>query len=128
MLTVKDLTEAADGFLKGNVASLHACELLCNREGLREETLDLSCTVNNELILLGELLHTHNRDYVLKLLVSLENLLYVARYLIVLNADKNIKVELIGEKSYNSDNDVVVETRYNSEGEIIEMFQYVYYF
>ena len=32
------------------------------------------------------------------------------------------------EKSYNSDNDVVVETRYNSEGEIIEMFQYVYYF
>ena len=52
MLTVKDLAEAADGLLDRNVASLHTRELLGNREGLGEESLDFSCAVNRELVIL----------------------------------------------------------------------------
>ena len=56
-------------------------------EWLREETLNLSCTVNRHLILLRKLFHTENCDDILQLLVLLKNLLHTARYLVMLFSD-----------------------------------------
>ena len=86
MLSVKDLAESADGFLDGNVSTLHACKLLGNGEGLGKESLNLSCTAYDELIFLRKLLHTHDCDYVLKLLIALKDRLNLACYLIMLNS------------------------------------------
>ena len=73
--TLQDLTEAAYGLLDRHVASLHARKLLGDREGLGQEALDLSGTADGQLILLGQLIHTHDSNDVLQLLVALEDLL-----------------------------------------------------
>ena len=86
VLSVENLAEAAHGFLDRNVLALHTRKLLGNREGLGEEALYFSRAVYDELILLGKLIHTHNSDDVLKLLISLEHLLNVARNLVMLDA------------------------------------------
>ena len=75
VLAFKDFVEAADGFGKRNVFSLKSGELLCNVERLRKESFNLSCAGNGKLLFLGKLIHTKNRDDVLKLFVLLKNLL-----------------------------------------------------
>ena len=56
-------------------------------ERLRQETLNLSCTVNRNLILLGKLLHAKDCNDILKLCIFLQNLLNTACRLIMLLAD-----------------------------------------
>ena len=62
-------------------------ELLGDVEGLREELLDLTRTVNDQALLLRELVHTKNRDDVLKVGVLLQGLLNGGGHAIVLVAD-----------------------------------------
>ena len=56
-------------------------------EGLREETLDLTGAADRLFILLGEFLHAHDGDDILKLPVALQNALDGTGDLIVLLPD-----------------------------------------
>src|SRR5262249_3395685 len=62
-------------------------ELSRNEEGLREELLDLTSAGDDQLVVFGEFVHAQDRDDILKIFVTLQDLLHVARYLIVLLAD-----------------------------------------
>ena len=86
-LAVQNHTEATQGLLQRNIASRHTGKLLCYREALGQETLYLTCPVYRLLILLVQLIHTHDGDDILQLFVSLQHLLYGTCYLIVLMAD-----------------------------------------
>ena len=72
MLAVDDLLEGADGLLQGHILALIAGELLGNVEGLTEESLHLTGTVDGELVFLTQLVHTHDGDDVLQFLVALQ--------------------------------------------------------
>ena len=56
-------------------------------EGLREELLDLTSTVDRKALLLGQLVHTQNGDDVLKVGVLLQELLDLDGNTVVLLAD-----------------------------------------
>src|SRR5579871_3337803 len=65
VLTGDDGLEAADRVLQRHDLAVLAGEHLGHVEGLREEALDLACTIHDELVLLGELVHAENGDDVL---------------------------------------------------------------
>ena len=67
--------EALDGFLDGHHDTWQTCKLFCNGKRLREEALHTTCAVHGQLVLVGELVHAKDGDDVLKLLVTLQNLL-----------------------------------------------------
>lgn len=75
MLASEDLLEGADGVLELDELALVTGEDLSDLEGLRHETLDLACTLDDELVLLRQLVHTQNGDDILERLVVLEDLL-----------------------------------------------------
>ena len=85
-LAVQNHTESAQSLLQRNIASRHTGKLLCHREALGQETLNLTGTVYCQLILLGQLVHTHDGDDILQLLITLQHLLYRTGYLVVLVA------------------------------------------
>ena len=82
----------ADGLLERHVLAGRSGELLRHEEGLREEPLDLPRAGDDELVVLGELVHAEDGDDVLEVLVFLENELDVAGDLVVLLAD-DLRVE-----------------------------------
>ena len=61
-------------------------------ERLREEPLNLSCTVYKQLILIGKLVHTHNCDNIHQLVIALKNSLHLSCNGIVLLAE-NLGIE-----------------------------------
>ena len=67
--------------------SLGAGEDFRDVERLTQEALDLAGAVDGELVLGGKLVHTQNRDDVLKVLVALEYLLDAAGDRIVFLSD-----------------------------------------
>ena len=75
MLAVDDLLEATDGLLQGDIFALITGELLRHGEGLGQETLDLPGTVDYQLVLVTQLVHAHDGDDVLQLLIALEDAL-----------------------------------------------------
>ncbi len=82
----QDHPEAAQGLLQRHIlpcipVNCSATEKLWDRKRC---TLRARLTV--QLILFGQLVHTHDGDDILQLLVSLQHLLYGTRYLIVLLA------------------------------------------
>ena len=81
---VQDHLEALDSFLDRNVLTRDACEVFSYVERLRQELLDLSCTVYDLLILFLEFLHTEDRDDILQFSVTLERFLNSSCYFIVL--------------------------------------------
>ena len=87
MLAVEDLAEAANSLLERHVAALDAGKLLGDREGLREESLDLARAAHDEFVFFGKLVHTHYRDNVLQFFVALKDLLHFAGRLVMLDAD-----------------------------------------
>lgn len=108
MLSSKNLLERLDGVLQrhkltGNTsedldvqasASVRALGLggdrrahRCDSEGLRHEPLDLSCTLDGKLVLLGQLVHAENGNDVLETLVVLEDLLDASGDVVVLLPD-----------------------------------------
>lgn len=69
VLAVEDLLDRLDRLLEGHEATLDTREDLSDGEGLRQETLDLTGTLDDELVLLGQLVHAENGNDVLERLV-----------------------------------------------------------
>src|SRR5687768_4550583 len=80
--------EGRNRLLELHVLAGDTRELLRDRERLRHEALDPAGPPDHELVFFRELVHSENRDDVLKLLVALENPLNVGRYLIVAVAEE----------------------------------------
>ena len=87
MLAFDDLLEATDGLLDRHIAALETCKLLGYAEGLGHEALYLTSTGYDELILVRELVHTQDGDDVLQLLVTLQDLLNLTRYIVMLETN-----------------------------------------
>src|SRR5699024_6020990 len=83
-LSVNDGRKAADRFLKRYIFSRSARKYFRHREGLRQESLYLSCTVYCHLILFRQFFHTKDRDNVLKFFIFLQNLLYLSCHPVML--------------------------------------------
>src|SRR6266850_5390334 len=92
VLAVDDLSEALDGVRELHVPPLRAGERLGDEHRLGEEPLDLPGAGDDELVLVGELLHPEDRDDVLEVLVALQDELYVAGRAVVLGAE-DVRVE-----------------------------------
>ena len=87
MLALDDLAEALDRVLELHVLARGAGELLGDEVRLREEPLDLAGARDDELVLVGQLVHAEDRDDVLQVLVALEHLLHRRRDRVVLVGD-----------------------------------------
>ena len=87
MLTFENLLEALNRIRQWNVFARKSCKLLCYMEWLLHELLYLSCSGNNDLILLGKLIHTKDCDDILQFLILLQNLLYTTCHLVMLLAN-----------------------------------------
>ena len=87
MLACKDFLEATDGFLQRNVTSWGASKLFSYEEWLRQESLNLSGTGNNNLVFVRKFFHTQNGDDILQFLIALQNSLNAAGYFIVFLAE-----------------------------------------
>ena len=87
MLTVDDLLEALDGVIEADELTGGTGENLSDVEGLGHELLDLTRPGDNELVILGKLVHTKNGNDILEALVILEDLLGGTGDLVVLVSD-----------------------------------------
>ena len=87
VLAFGDFLEAADGVGELDVLALEAGELLGHVERLREELLDLAGARDGQLVFVGKLVDTENRDDVLQILVALQNPLHLLGAVVVLLAD-----------------------------------------
>ena len=87
VVTTEDLLAGRDGVLERDELALDTSEDLSDSEGLAHETLDLTGTLDGELVLFRELVHTKNGDDVLERLVVLEELLDTSGNVVVLTAD-----------------------------------------
>lgn len=109
-LAVDNLGEGADGILDTDVDAGVASELLGNVEGLREELLNLTGTVDRKALLLGQLVHTQNGDDVLKVGVLLQELLNLDGDTVVLLADDR-GIESVGGRRERVDGREQAERR-----------------
>src|SRR5437867_1558854 len=92
VLTVDDFPEALDGIRELHVPPLRTGERLGDEHGLGEKPLDLPRAGDDELVLVGELLHSEDRDDVLEVLVALEDELHVAGCPVVVRAG-DVRIE-----------------------------------
>src|SRR5207245_9744368 len=86
VLALDDLLEALDRVSELDVPSRTARERLRDEHRLREKPLDLAGPGDDQLVLVGQLLHPEDGDDVLEVLVPLEDRLDRAGRLIVLLA------------------------------------------
>jgi len=86
-LTVQDVSEAGDGVLEGDISAWRTSKRLGDGEWLREESLDLSCTLDGQLLFGAQLTHTENGNNILKGFVILEDLLDIAGNVVVDGSD-----------------------------------------
>src|SRR5437868_15144481 len=84
VLAVEDLCEAADRVLELHELARRAGELRSSEERLREIALDLARTLDDELVLVGELVDAEDGDDVLQVAVALQHLLHARRAPVVL--------------------------------------------
>jgi len=75
VLTLEDLLESGDSLLEGDKTTLNTGENVGDSERLGHESLDLTGTLDSELVLLGQLVHTKNGNDILERLVRLQDLL-----------------------------------------------------
>ena len=87
VLAVGDLVERLDGLGDRDRRALEAGELLGDVGVLRQEPLDPAGPGDDDLVLLGQLVDTEDRDDVLQLLVALQDLLDPDRAVVVVLAD-----------------------------------------
>src|SRR5918995_2224515 len=87
VLAVEDLLEAFDRVLELHILAGCPRELLRDEVRLREEALDLARALDDELVLVGELVHAEDGDDVLQVAVTLQDLLDTRRRLVVLVRD-----------------------------------------
>ena len=86
-LAVDDLAEPMDRVVERYVCTLDARELLGYEERLRQESLDLTGTLDEDLILVRQLVHAHDGDDIHEFLISLEDSLDLFRDEIVFFAE-----------------------------------------
>ena len=65
--------------LSGTYLPSHAGKLLRNVERLGQEALHLSGAADGQLVLLGQLVHAHDGDDILQLLIALQDALTHSR-------------------------------------------------
>lgn len=87
MVTSEDLLARLDSVLERNETALNTREDLSDSERLAHEPLHLSGSLDGELVLLGQFVHTQNGDDVLERLVVLEQLLNTGSDVVVLLTD-----------------------------------------
>lgn len=119
MLTLKDLLEGADGVVQLDQAALETSEDLGDSEGLGEETLDLTGTLDGELVALGQLIHTQDSDDILEGLVGLQGLLdLVGDVVVLLTDDGGVEQTRVGVEGVDSGVDTQLRdsTRQHSGG------------
>jgi hypothetical protein len=122
VLTVKNLLEGSDSVLKRDKSSLNTGENLGDGEGLRQESLDLSSSLDGQLVLLGKLIHTKNGNDILERLVSLEGLLDVGSNVVVLLADNiDIQKSRLGIKRVDSGVDTQLGNTSGQDGGGVKM-------
>merc|ERR1712000_736521 len=88
-LTVKDGLEGVDGLLEVDQSTLNTSENLGDSEGLAQETLDLTGTLDGKLVSLRQLVHTKNGNDILERLVLLEDLLDAGSGVVVVLTDNS---------------------------------------
>jgi len=86
-LTSEDLGEAGDGVLEGDISAWGTSKGLGDGEWLREESLDLSGSLDGQLLLGAQLSHTENGNDILEGLVVLEDLLDISSNVVVGGSD-----------------------------------------
>ena len=84
MLAGDDLFETPDRVLELHVFSRQTGEFFADMERLGEKFLDLTCTRNRQLVLVGKFIHAQDADDVLQILVCLEDLFDPLRHRIML--------------------------------------------
>ena len=82
--SVENHLESADSLAQRHEYALETGKLLGHMEGLREESLGTTSTVNHQLVVVGELVDTKDGDDVLKLVVFLEELLHSLSGIVVI--------------------------------------------
>src|SRR5918998_5147508 len=87
VLALDDLLERPDRLVEVHELPFETCELLGDEERLGEETLQPARPADDDLVLLGELVYAEDGDYVLQLLVALQDVLDLLGDLVVLVAD-----------------------------------------
>lgn len=87
VVTMEDLLAGGDSVLERDELTLDTSEDLGDSERLAHETLHLTGTLDGELVLFREFVHTKNGDDVLERLVVLEELLDTGGNVVVLTAD-----------------------------------------
>lgn len=86
-ITVQDSLEGSNGVLEVDELALDTSEDLSDSEGLAQETLDLTGTLDGKLIGLRKFVHTQNSNDILETLVLLEDLLDTGGGFVVLLTD-----------------------------------------
>ncbi len=79
-------SEAPQRLLQRHILAGHTRELLCHMEALGQEALHLAGAADSALVFLGQLVHTHDGNDVLQLLVALQHFLHGTGDLVVLLA------------------------------------------
>jgi hypothetical protein len=102
-LTVQDSLERGNGVLEVNESTLDTSEDLGDSEGLRQETLDLTGTLDGKLVSFRQLVHTKNGNDILERLVLLEDLLDLGgNVVVVLTDDTGVKNTGLGVERVDS--------------------------
>lgn len=102
-LAVDDGLERGNGVLQVDELTLNTSENLGDSEGLAQETLELTGTLDSELVGLGKFVHTQNGNDILERLVLLEHLLDTRGGVVVLlTDDTGVKHTRLGVKRVDS--------------------------
>ena len=84
VLSFGDLLKPLDRLGDGYVLALESRELLGDEERLRQEPLNLARARDRQLVVFGELVDAENRDDVLEVLITLQDLLHRSSNRVVL--------------------------------------------
>merc|ERR1719245_2117095 len=83
----KNVLEPADCLSDRDKLARVISENLGNLERLREESLDLSCSSNLQLVLLRQLVHAQDSNDILQRLIVLQDLLNTSSNLVMLSSN-----------------------------------------
>ena len=92
MTSGNNFLEAFDGLLELDIFASKTGEGLGNKKWLGKESLNFSCSGNNQLVFVAQFDHTKNGDDVLKILVTLQNLFDSLCRIVVIVAD-NVRIK-----------------------------------
>jgi len=89
MFPFDDFLECLDSILPGNIFSRASRKNLRHKEGLGEEPLNPARPAHNTFVVIGQFVHTQNRNDILKILVFLERFLNGSGHTVMLLPDNH---------------------------------------